>query len=66
MMESDDKVLAIFIGGWCAFLLVSGIAVSVKESWIASQMATAGLQQCVVKIGNREELAWQKECKNGD
>jgi hypothetical protein len=65
-MDSDDKVLAIFIGGWCAFLLVSGIAVSVKESWIASQMATAGLQQCVAKVNDKEEIVWKKECKDED
>ena len=63
-MDSDDKVLAIFIGGWCAVLLVFGIAVSVKESWISSQMANAGLQQCVVKVNDKVEIVWQKECKD--
>jgi hypothetical protein len=63
-MDSDDKVLAIFIGGWCAVLLVFGIAVNVKESWISSQMANAGLQQCVVKVNDKEEIVWQKECKD--
>jgi hypothetical protein len=27
-------------------------------------MANAGLQQCVVKVNDKEEIVWQKECKD--
>jgi hypothetical protein len=63
-MESSDKALAIILGCMFGFLALGAITVSIKDAIIAADMANAGLQQCAVKVNDKEEILWKKECQN--
>ena len=63
-MESSDKVLAVFFVCMFGGIALGGISSSVKESVIAADMAKSGLQQCVVKVNDKEQIVWKKECKD--
>ena len=62
-MDSGDKSFAIFVASLAIFGVVAVIVVNAKDVFADIEAAKAGLQQCVVKIGDREELAWQRECE---
>jgi hypothetical protein len=61
-MDSGDKAFATFVASLAIFGAVAVIMVNVKAVFVEVEYAKAGLQQCVVKVGLAEVLAWQKEC----
>ena len=63
-MDSDSKVLVVMFGGAAIFAIAAVVSFNIRYSHVEAEAVKSGLQQCVVKIGNREELAWQKECKD--
>jgi hypothetical protein len=64
MMESSDKVLSVLFVCMFGGIALGAISSAVKESIIAADMAKSGLQQCVVKVNDKEEILWKKECKD--
>ena len=61
-MESSDKAVAIVMGCLFCFLAIGATVTTVKDVFVASELANAGLQQCVVKVNDKDTLVWKKEC----
>jgi hypothetical protein len=63
-MDSDDKVLVVMFGGAAIFAIAAVVTFNIGYSHVEAEAVKSGLQQCVVKVNDKEEIVWKKECKD--
>nr|QMP83476.1 MAG: hypothetical protein [Caudoviricetes sp.] len=49
-------------GGAAIFAIAAVVSFNIRYSHVEAEAVKSGLQQCVVKVNDKEEIVWKKEC----